>query len=166
MARPSGTLPDGVRKPPAGPKLSGLLAPYRWQILLLVALTVASSAVGLFVPQVIAHAIDGFTAGQLDMASTVTWLLTLMVAAFVLGSLQVVVQTVTSERVARDLRTRLAGMIAQQDLRLCRGPDAGAAADQPHLRRRRHQDLRLPGGRLADLVGLPDHRRQRAAAAG
>ncbi|MEP7211271.1 MAG: ABC transporter ATP-binding protein [Alphaproteobacteria bacterium] len=114
MARPPTTSPGGARKPPTGPKLSGLLAPYRWQILLLVGLTVASSAVGLFVPQVIAHAIDGFTAGRLDMTSTLSWLLTLTAAAFVLGSLQVAVQIVASERVARDLRTRLAGVIAQQ----------------------------------------------------
>ncbi len=114
MARPAGTLPGGMRKAAAGPKLSGLLAPYRWQILLLVVLTVASSAAGLFVPQVIAHAIDGFTAGQFDLTSTVAWLLALAMAALVLGSAQVVVQTVASERVARDLRTRLAGVIAQQ----------------------------------------------------
>jgi ATP-binding cassette subfamily B protein len=109
---PAGT--GGARKPPPMPKLSGLLAPYRWQILLLVVLTVASSAVGLFVPQVTAHAIDSFTAGQFDLTWTVTWLLALSVAAFVLGGLQVAVQTVASERVARDLRTRLAGVIATQ----------------------------------------------------
>jgi ATP-binding cassette subfamily B protein len=63
---------------------------------------------------VTAHAIDGFTAGNLDMTSTLIWLSALAGGAFVLGGLQVVVQTVASERVARDLRTRLAGVIAQQ----------------------------------------------------
>ena len=129
MARPASTSPGGPRsgspgpggpgsggkiKPPAGPKLSGLLAPYRGQIALLLVLTVASSALGLLVPQVTAHAIDSFTAGNLDMTSTLIWLSALAGGAFVLGGLQVVVQTVASERVARDLRTRLAGVIAQQ----------------------------------------------------
>lgn len=111
----SGATPAaGRRKAPSGPKLSGLLAPYRGQILLLVALTVASSALGLFVPQVIAHAIDGFNAGRFELVATLISLTALTVGAFVLGGLQVLVQTVASERVARDLRTRLAGVIAQQ----------------------------------------------------
>src|SRR5215470_13609596 len=81
VGRPATPPPAGMPKPPAGPggaqrppnmpKLSGLLAPYRGQILLLLVLTVASSALGLLVPQVTAHAIDGFNAGNLDMTSTV-----------------------------------------------------------------------------------------------
>jgi ATP-binding cassette subfamily B protein len=99
---------------PKGPGLFSLFKPYRRQILLLVVLTVASSALGLFVPQVIAHAIDGFNAGNLDMTRTLTWLISLSLGAFVLGYLQVAVQTIASERVARDLRARIAGVIATQ----------------------------------------------------
>ncbi len=111
---PKSAQPSGAQKPPAMPKLSGLLAPYRGQIALLLILTVASSALGLLVPQVTAHAIDGFNAGQLDMNSTMISLSALAGGAFILGCLQVVVQTVASERVARDLRTRIASVIAQQ----------------------------------------------------
>ncbi|MEI7932119.1 MAG: ABC transporter ATP-binding protein [Alphaproteobacteria bacterium] len=99
---------------PKGPGLFSLFKPYRGQILLLVVLTVASSALGLFVPQVIAHAIDGFNAGNLNLTRTLTWLISLSLGAFVLGYLQVAVQTVASERVARDLRGRIAGVIATQ----------------------------------------------------
>ncbi len=99
---------------PKGPSLFALLKPYRGQIILLVILTVLSSALGLFVPQVIAHAIDGFNAGNLNMAATLAWLSGLTIGAFILGNLQVAVQTIASERVARDLRTRLAGVIATQ----------------------------------------------------
>ncbi len=99
---------------PKGPSLSGLLKPYRGQIILLAVLTVLSSGLGLIVPQVIAHAIDGFKAGDLNMTATLIRLSLLTLGAFVLGNLQMVVQTVASERVARDLRTRLAGVIATQ----------------------------------------------------
>ena len=114
VAKPPATPSTGRKNAPSGPKLSGLLAPYRGQILVLIALTVASSALGLLVPQVIAHAIDGFTAGQFDLIATLISLMALTLGAFVLGGLQVLVQTLASERVARDLRSRLAGVIAQQ----------------------------------------------------
>jgi ATP-binding cassette subfamily B protein len=81
---------------------------------LLVALTVGSSALGLFVPQVIARAIDAFNAGQLDMTATLVELTALTMGTFILGMLQNVVQTVASERVGRDLRTRLASVVSLQ----------------------------------------------------
>lgn len=81
---------------------------------LLVLLTIGTSGVGLFVPQVIAHAIDAFTAGSLDLTASLTKLTAIALATFLLGNLQNLVQTIASERVARDLRTRLAGMISQQ----------------------------------------------------
>ena len=93
MARSLATSLGSKQEPPAAPKLSGLLAPYRGQILLLIMLTVASSALMLLVPQVAAHAIDTFAAGQFDMSSTLIWLSALAGGAFVLGGLQVAVQT-------------------------------------------------------------------------
>ncbi len=81
---------------------------------LLVALTVGSSALGLFVPQVIARAIDAFNAGHLDMTATLVELTALTIGTFILGMLQNVVQTVASERVGRDLRTRLASVVSLQ----------------------------------------------------
>jgi ATP-binding cassette subfamily B protein len=97
-----------------GPGLASLLKPYRGWMALLIAMTMGSSALGLFVPQVIAHAIDTFRAGTLDLPAALTWLTALTIGTFVFGNLQNVVQTVASERVARDLRTRLAGVISQQ----------------------------------------------------
>lgn len=99
---------------PKLPSLFALLGPYRGWIALLVALTVLGSALGLAVPQVIAHAIDAFTAGRLQTGPTVAALAALTLSTFVIGTLQVVVQIYASEKVARDLRSRLADKIAQQ----------------------------------------------------
>jgi ATP-binding cassette subfamily B protein len=99
---------------PRPPGLASLLKPYRGWMTLLVALTVGSSALGLFVPQVIARAIDAFNAGQLDMTATLVELTALTMGTFILGMLQNVVQTVASERVGRDLRTRLASVVSLQ----------------------------------------------------
>ena len=100
---------------PGGPGLFSLLAPYRRAILGLVVLTVFANALNLLVPRIIATAIDGFAGGQAVMGRAVRQLLLVSLGAFVLTCLQTVVQTVTSERVARDLRRRLAAKIASRD---------------------------------------------------
>jgi ATP-binding cassette subfamily B protein len=100
---------------PKPPSLFALLAPYRGWIALLILLTVISSALGLFVPRIIGKAIDRFTAGNHDLTGPVIWLSALTLGAFIAGNLQTVVQTYASERVARDLRSRIAGIISQQD---------------------------------------------------
>jgi len=99
---------------PKGPSLIPLLKPYRGWMAMLVILTMASSGVGLFVPQVIARGIDTFNGGKLDLAAILIELASLSLGAFLLGNLQAVVQTMASERVARDLRTRLAEKVSQQ----------------------------------------------------
>ena len=99
---------------PKMPSLWALLRPYRGWITLLVALTVISSALGLAVPAVIARAIDAFTAGRLQTGPMLTALIALTLSAFIIGAAQVVVQIYASEKVARDLRSRLADKIAQQ----------------------------------------------------
>ena len=101
-------------KRPRPPGLASLLKPYRGWMALMVALTIGSSGLGLFVPQVIAHAIDAFTARSLNLAMSVTQLVALSLGAFLFGNLQNVVQTTASERVARDLRARLVEAISRQ----------------------------------------------------
>ena len=110
MAEPKPTKPTK----PKMPSLFGLLRPYRGWIALLSVLTVVASGLGLAVPQVIAHAIDTFAAGRLQIGPTVAALSALTLGGFVVGALQVLVQIYASEKVARDLRSRLADKIAQQ----------------------------------------------------
>jgi ATP-binding cassette subfamily B protein len=95
------------------PSLFKLLKPYKGQLLLLTIVTVAGSAVGLLVPLVVMWAIDGFNAGR-DLGGEMVALVAIALGVFVFGNLQNVVQTVASERVARDLRTKLAEKVSQQ----------------------------------------------------
>ena len=113
MAAPPRPTPRA--RPPKGPSLIGLLKPYRGWIILLVLLTVTSSALGLFVPRIVGSAIDAFTGGAHDLTPQVTALAALTLGGLIAGGLQVVVQVYASEKVARDLRARLAGVIAIQD---------------------------------------------------
>jgi ATP-binding cassette subfamily B protein len=100
---------------PKGPSLFALLAPYRGWISLLIVLTVISSALGLAVPRIVGSAIDKFTAGSLDLNVFLVELTALSVGAFIAGNLQNIVQTYAAEKVARDMRTRLAAVISVQD---------------------------------------------------
>jgi ATP-binding cassette subfamily B protein len=63
----------------------------------------------------IAQAIDQFDAGQPNLTVILIGLCALAVGAFVFGNLQNFVQVYASEKVALDLRTRVAGVISQQD---------------------------------------------------
>jgi len=103
--------PKTKRGPPG---LVLLLKPYKGAMALLVVLTMGASGLGLFVPQVIAHAIDRYTSGERDLTASLIGLVVLSLGTFLLGILQNVVQTVASERVARDLRARLVEIISRQ----------------------------------------------------
>ncbi|HTN41571.1 MAG TPA: ABC transporter ATP-binding protein [Asticcacaulis sp.] len=81
---------------------------------MLVALTAAGNALNLAVPKVVADAIDAFTAGHLDLNASLIVLFALALGTFLFGNLQNLVQTIASERVARDLRTRLASVVSMQ----------------------------------------------------
>lgn len=97
-----------------GPGLASLLKPYKGWMALLVLLTIGGSGLGLFVPQLIAHAIDAYRAGSLNLGATLAGLTAVSLGAFLFGNLQNLVQTVAAERVARDLRSRLAAVISTQ----------------------------------------------------
>jgi ATP-binding cassette subfamily B protein len=103
--------PRAARKP----GLMSLLRPYRNWVVALVALTVLANGLNLVVPKLIAVAIDAATAGSFALVGTVTEFGAIAVGIFMLTYLQAIVQTLTSERVARDLRTRLINKISQQD---------------------------------------------------
>lgn len=105
------------KRPPKGPGLSSLLKPYRRQISLLVVLALVGNALSLVLPKIIASAIDAFDSkGQhLDMHPIVVRFLVVTAGVFILGYLQSIVQTFASEKVARDLRTRLSEKISRQN---------------------------------------------------
>ncbi|MGD0135915.1 MAG: ABC transporter ATP-binding protein [Bryobacteraceae bacterium] len=102
---------------PKGPPSSGLfllLKPYRLLVAMLVALTIVGNGLNLVVPKLISHAIDAYTRGSFVL-NTVIWQFVVVASAvFILSYAQSAVQIWASERVARDLRTRLAAKISVQ----------------------------------------------------
>jgi len=92
-----------------------LLRPYWPWIAGLVLLTIGANSLNLVGPRIIAAAIDGIGSSDLSLSRVVIEFSALAAGIFVLAYGQAVFQTFTSERVARDLRTRLVGKIASQD---------------------------------------------------
>ena len=101
---------------PAGPNVTGLLKPYALLIFTIVALTIAANALNLFVPKIMARAIDTFATSQLVIGSLVAEFLAVAIGIFFFTYLQSIAQTYASERVARDLRTHIVAKVSTQDL--------------------------------------------------
>lgn len=79
------------------------------------ALTVAGNALNLAVPKIIAHAIDAYAAPGFSRSTVFAALLLVAIGIFVFAYLQTVAQVFASERIARDLRTKLVATISRQD---------------------------------------------------
>jgi len=97
-----------------------LLTPYRRLIILLIVFALVSNAVNLLLPKVIAGGIDAYNnTGKFgkqpyELQKILITFLSAAVVVFIFTYLQSIVQTYSSERVARDLRTKLAGKISNQ----------------------------------------------------
>jgi len=96
------------------PKLSSLIKPYRRQILLLVLLALVSNGLNLVLPKIIAHSIDAYGRGELQFQPVILYFSGAALLIFIFTYLQNIVQAFASERVAKDLRTKLADKISQQ----------------------------------------------------
>ena len=82
--------------------------------MLLVLLTITGNGLNLAVPGIISHAIDAYTQQTFVLSTTILQFFAVAFLVFALTYLQSLVQTYASERVARDLRTRVAGKISEQ----------------------------------------------------
>jgi ATP-binding cassette subfamily B protein len=91
-----------------------LVKPYKGLVATLAALTILANALNLVVPKLIARAIDNYQEPNFALGRMIAWFLLVCVSAFLLTYLQSLVQTYTSERVAKGLRTRLAAKLATQ----------------------------------------------------
>jgi ATP-binding cassette subfamily B protein len=101
----------------AGPKPPGilnLLKPYSGLIAFLLLFALFSNGINLLLPKLIASAIDAFTHKTLDVRQLITQFSLAVGLIFIFGYLQSIIQTYASERVARDLRTRLSDKISRQ----------------------------------------------------
>jgi ATP-binding cassette subfamily B protein len=91
-----------------------LLKPYRPLVVALVALTIVGNGLNLVVPKLISHAIDSFVAGSFPRNTVVIEFLVVALLVFILTYGQSLVQTWAAERVAMDLRTKIAAKISVQ----------------------------------------------------
>jgi len=100
---------------PREPSLRDALTPYRSAILGLVVLTIAANALNLVIPRLVADAIDAYAAAATVPPGVARDLVLAAVGVFLFSYIQGIVQIRASERVARDLRTRLMAKISGQD---------------------------------------------------
>jgi ATP-binding cassette subfamily B protein len=108
------TKRTGSQGSPPGAGLFTLLKPYRRLVAILVVLTIAGNGLTLVVPKLISRALDAYTQRAFDLSAVVLQFVIVGFLVFALNYLQNIIQTYCSERVARDLRTRLAAKIATQ----------------------------------------------------
>src|SRR5579862_6473072 len=114
MSTPAIKAP-GIKPPkPSQAGLFLLVKPYKGLVAALVVLTVLANALNLAVPKLISRAIDNYQKPDFAFSSMVVQFLLVGVFAFILSYLQSVVQVYASERVAKDLRSRLAAKLATQ----------------------------------------------------
>ena len=96
------------------PGIFSLLKPYSGIVSLLIIMALLGSAINMLIPKIIAQGIDAYSANRFDMKSVIIEFISAAAAIFVFTFLQNILQTYTSERVARDMRTRLSEKISRQ----------------------------------------------------
>jgi len=99
---------------PDKPNILAVLKPYRLMIFSLIGFALLSNGVNLVIPKLISHAIDDFSKGVFSYQKLVIEFLVAAFIIFLFTFLQGVLQTYASERVARDLRRKLADKISRQ----------------------------------------------------
>lgn len=93
-----------------------LLRPYWLQLIFLLTLALAGNALSLFLPKVIQSVIDGLSLPAYDISKAMWQFSIITFSVFLLGYLQGLLQIYASEKVALDLRTKLAAKIAGQNM--------------------------------------------------
>jgi ATP-binding cassette, subfamily B, bacterial len=99
---------------PVKPNIFAVLKPYKLMIFSLITFALLSNAVNLVIPKLISHGIDDLAKGTFSYRTIILEFLIAATIIFVFTFLQGILQTYASERVARDLRTKLANKISRQ----------------------------------------------------
>jgi len=99
------------KKPPG---IFSILKPYLGLVALLMLFALFSNGINLLLPKIIASGIDAYTHKNFDVKHIITQFSGAVVLIFIFAYLQSIIQTYASERVARDLRTRLSDKISRQ----------------------------------------------------
>jgi len=98
----------------AKPNVFSILKPYTGMVVFLVIFALISNGINLLLPKIIANGIDSFSLGKFEFKAVALQFLIASFVIFLFTYLQSIIQTYSSERVARDIRTRLSDKISQQ----------------------------------------------------
>lgn len=96
------------------PSLIKVLKPYKYIIAGLITFALLSNGVNLVIPKIIAYAIDDFSKGHFSYQKVVWEFLGASLIIFVFTFAQGILQTIVSEKVARDLRFKIIDKISRQ----------------------------------------------------
>ncbi|WP_246254547.1 ABC transporter ATP-binding protein [Pedobacter foliorum] len=102
------------QKAKQGSSIFSLLKPYSGLITLLILFALLSNGLNLWIPKLIGSGIDAYSAGNFSYKTIATEFIIVVLIIFLFSFLQSIMQTYASEKVARDLRTRLADKISRQ----------------------------------------------------
>ncbi len=94
--------------------LFSVLRPYRGIVIILIFMALAGSAINLFIPKIIARGIDAFSDNTFRAGTVIAEFLAAAAGIFVFTFFQGVLQTLTAERVAKDLRKKIAEKLSHQ----------------------------------------------------
>ena len=104
--------PTEVQPPKAN--IFGVLKPYKLMISFLIFFALMSNGVNLIIPKLISRGIDDFSAGNFSYERLIIEFSGAAFIILIFTFLQGVLQTYASEKVARDLRSKLADKISRQ----------------------------------------------------
>ncbi|MEI6049998.1 MAG: ABC transporter ATP-binding protein [Bacteroidota bacterium] len=96
------------------PNIFNLLKRYAGIVTVLIFMALMSSGINMLIPKIIAHGIDTYSTKHFDIESVIIEFLIASAAIFIFTFIQNILQTYTSERVAKDLRTKLSEKISGQ----------------------------------------------------
>ncbi|WP_316800841.1 ABC transporter ATP-binding protein [Pedobacter frigidisoli] len=96
------------------PGVFSLLAAYKGLIFLLILFALLSNGINLLLPKIIAHGIDSYTNKTFSVDNILYQFVAAIILVFIFTYLQSVVQTYASEKVAKDLRSKLSDQISKQ----------------------------------------------------
>ena len=108
----SGHRESGNNSPRAG--IFSVLRSYSARVSLLICITLAGNSVNLIIPKIISRGIDAYTGNHFDFVMVILGFFMASAAIFMFTFFQYLLQTYTSERVARDMRTRISDKISRQ----------------------------------------------------
>ncbi len=108
----SGNVPLADKEIKSG--LFSVLQPYWGIVTILIIIALAGSAINLLIPKIIARGIDAFSDNRFRAGTVISEFLVAAAGIFIFTFLQGVLQTFTAEKVAKDLRNRLAEKLSHQ----------------------------------------------------